>query len=136
MRDIIFLESMQDSIKDWQNDYVNLSNGQQIILSDTYDKARDICETYSKYIKKYDADSNPFLNTMLVTYGNSSFDFKDAITSAIEGMPDKIINGDPILTWRDGVSFTIDVLKALLRHMLITTYQPVSKTHSIFCLMF
>ena len=60
MRDIIFLESMQNSINDWYENYYNVgaSDGSQL------DRARKIVNRYNKYLEKIDNNTNPILNIM------------------------------------------------------------------------
>ena len=70
MRDVIFLETMQKSIKDWNDEYIN----KQLDFSETYKRAVKIWAVYQDYMDlgNFNKDhNNPIINALFGSGGNT-----------------------------------------------------------------
>jgi len=66
MRDVIFLETVQNSIKYWNQQYIApLGNNQEISASSAYNRAKRIADEYAAYVEK--CQHNPFVVASLGT---------------------------------------------------------------------
>ncbi|MCI5140537.1 MAG: hypothetical protein D3909_02175 [Candidatus Electrothrix sp. ATG1] len=91
MRDIVFLESMQESILRWENEYItSLASGDE--FSDIFDRAIEIYKQYQYYTGEkgfLDVTTNPLLNTLLGA-GNTSYGNFFTADGIVEGFTEDL----------------------------------------------
>ena len=98
MRDILFLESTQESIQKWQDVYIN--SGSAFVPTDAFDRARQIYKEYNNYVKDTSATNCPLQNLIFSTTEDTNYtgDFlKEFIITSSKQLPDniKLMNGTP-----------------------------------------
>ncbi len=119
MRDIIFLESMQESIQKWQDTYIN--SGDAVSPTDAFGRARQICQEYGNYVNDTNKNNNPLQNVIFCTTDETNYTadfFKDFVVSSAKKLPDNILEGNTIFTLSDGISSIVSATKSQIKSYL------------------
>ncbi|HPS56268.1 MAG TPA: hypothetical protein PLP05_11785, partial [Sedimentisphaerales bacterium] len=137
MRDILFLESMQESITTWKNDYINLSTGEAIIPANVFDRAKEICREYDSYVKNSNSENNPLQNVIYSTTDQTNYSaefFKDFVVSSGKSIPENIFDGDTVFTLADGSGAIVSATKSQLETYYKNQLPDTMTTNGVYLL--
>lgn len=106
MRDIVFLETLQRSIKHWEKHYINpLGEGGSVSLKDAYNRAAKIQEEVVTYINDgfFSSNHNPIVSAIIGSGSTSYFNFFTA-----DGVLEGYIEGKIVEAFQIGGSYVLD----------------------------